>query len=70
MVPPYVEELVENERFKEKREDALDASLREVFRSFRPSLVKACGGLRSGRLNGLPNCSWESSFKQYILTFP
>jgi len=70
LVPPYDEELVENERFREKRYDALDASLQEVFRRVRPSSLRVCGGSPSGRLNGLPNCSWESSFKQYILTFP
>jgi hypothetical protein len=33
-------------------------------------LTVACGGSASGKQNGLPNCSWEDPFKQYILTFP
>ncbi len=70
LVPPYAEALIGSARFKERREDILDAELRGLFREVRSFLVKACGGSPSGRLNGLPNCSWESSFKQFILTFP
>lgn len=51
----------------EKRKNTLLLSL---LRQFRPLLTVACGGTASGKENGLPNCSWESPFKRYILTFP
>ncbi|CAA7264415.1 unnamed protein product [Cyclocybe aegerita] len=55
-------ELVEVER----REDQLVALLRQ----FCSKLTVLCGGTESGQTNGLPFCSWEESFKRYILTFP
>lgn len=55
----------------EKRQDHGDRTLlRRLLRQFRPFLTMACGGTASGKHNGLPNCSWEDPFKQYILTFP
>lgn len=59
----------DRERF-EKRQDRVRTLLRRLLRQFRPLLTVACGGTASGKQNGLPNCSWEDPFKQYILTFP
>jgi hypothetical protein len=44
--------------------------LQEVLGNLAKLLEKQCGGTGTGVTNGLPNCSWESEMKKYILSFP
>ncbi|KAF4618259.1 hypothetical protein D9613_011607 [Agrocybe pediades] len=55
----------------EKRQEALKNDLQVLIHGFRNVLAVVCGGDEvSGKANGLPNCSWEQAFKDYMLTFP
>ncbi|KAF9051623.1 hypothetical protein BJ165DRAFT_1450075 [Panaeolus papilionaceus] len=49
---------------------AVRKPLQEMLNQFRWILLIICGGSSSGKTNGLPQCSWEEDFKEYILTFP
>ncbi|PPQ99264.1 hypothetical protein CVT24_009309 [Panaeolus cyanescens] len=53
----------------EQRETVRDV-LQEMLGQFRWVLLVICGGSADGKTNGLPECSWEEDFKNYILTFP
>ncbi|KAF8903928.1 hypothetical protein CPB84DRAFT_1835794 [Gymnopilus junonius] len=54
----------------ERREDPRAKELKTYLRQFRLQLTTNCGGTATGKTNSLPNCSWEQSFKNYILSFP
>lgn len=54
----------------EEREDVLIKELRTYLRQFRLLLTAVCGGTSTGKTNALPDCSWEQSFREYILSFP
>lgn len=46
------------------------SSLASILAQFGPLLAKTCGGNAKISDNGLPNCSWETAMKSYILSFP
>ncbi|KDR80349.1 hypothetical protein GALMADRAFT_92691 [Galerina marginata CBS 339.88] len=54
----------------EKQEDQVKKVLRADLDKFGSELGDVCGGTASAKENSLPRCSWETSFKEYILTFP
>jgi hypothetical protein len=56
--------------FLTKREEDAKIKLKEIMTTISPMLLETCGGLDDGETNGLPDCSWESAMKEYILTFP
>ncbi|KAF9482315.1 hypothetical protein BDN70DRAFT_853562 [Pholiota conissans] len=63
------EEAEDHEHLQRREVDA-DQWLHPASKEFRPALAAACGGNPNAKANGLPNCSWEDSFKSYILSFP
>ncbi|KAH9478578.1 hypothetical protein JR316_0009035 [Psilocybe cubensis] len=59
-----------NDNSKEKRSDQTKSELRSLLNQFRLLLTVACGGGQDGKTNGIPFCTWEDTFKPYILSFP
>ncbi|KNZ72455.1 hypothetical protein J132_02966 [Termitomyces sp. J132] len=53
-----------------RQEQALKEKLRMMMRQVSPRLEKACGGTGTGNVRGLQKCSWDSTMKGYILSFP
>jgi uncharacterized Zn finger protein len=53
-----------------KREEDVKAQLKETMSNIPIWLEQVCGGSGYGDVNGLPECSWETLMKDYILTFP
>ncbi|KAF8155756.1 hypothetical protein B0H34DRAFT_642848, partial [Crassisporium funariophilum] len=58
--------IMDNETRAERVKDTLAA----IFRPVRSKMTSACGGTANGKTNGLPDCTWEAQFKEYISTFP
>ena len=56
--------------FLTRREEDVKTQLRKILTTIEPMLLATCGGLENGETNGLPDCSWETAMKEYILTFP
>ena len=56
----------------QSREDleCRSGSLASILAQFGPLLAKACGGTAKISDSGLPNCSWETAMRSYILSFP
>ncbi|KIL61044.1 hypothetical protein M378DRAFT_167384 [Amanita muscaria Koide BX008] len=44
--------------------------LQSILKNVTLSFEYTCGGSGTGKMNGIPNCSWEQEMKNYILTFP
>lgn len=55
---------------KEKRDEQTKSELRSLLNQFRLLLTVACGGGQDGKTKGIPFCTWEDTFKPYILSFP
>ena len=60
----------DNNQLDKRDTDPKIKELRTYLRSFRQVLTTVCGGSVTGKTNNLPDCSWEQSFKEYILSFP
>lgn len=48
---------------------SISDELVKIFAQFSAILEKACGGTASESTSGLPDCSWETAMKAYILSF-
>lgn len=59
-----------SETLMEERDSQVETAVHAILHQFRSVLSRECGGTPSGKANGLPNCSWEQAFKEYILSFP
>ncbi|KAI0322931.1 hypothetical protein OF83DRAFT_1160942 [Amylostereum chailletii] len=53
-----------------RREEDVKKQLREIVERIPAQLEKTCGGRATDDANALPECSWEETMKEYILTFP
>lgn len=51
-------------------DDNVKAGLKTTLAKFSDMLTQSCGGDASDDDNALPQCSWETEMKQYILSFP
>ncbi|KAK7682209.1 hypothetical protein QCA50_014796 [Cerrena zonata] len=51
-------------------DDDVRSQLRSIMDDLPNIMERVCGGTGSGSTNGLPDCSWTSPMKEYILTFP
>ena len=56
--------------YARKRTEDVKKRFEKTMRQVPILLEEACGGRVSEDENALPKCSWESSMKSYILTFP
>ncbi|KAH9852300.1 hypothetical protein C2E23DRAFT_868780 [Lenzites betulinus] len=53
-----------------KRGQNVQVELKNTMATVRKLFGDACGANGDKETNGLPNCSWESAMKEYILSFP
>lgn len=51
-------------------DDNVKAGLKTTLAKFSDMLTQTCGGDASDDEKALPQCSWETEMKQYILSFP
>ncbi|THH11920.1 hypothetical protein EW145_g360 [Phellinidium pouzarii] len=54
---------------KRPRETPSDMTLAQIVEETGSLLEKACGGNANDDTSGLPDCSWETNMKKYILSF-
>lgn len=51
-------------------DENVKTGLKTTLAKFSDLLTQSCGGDASDDANALPQCSWETEMKQYILSFP
>ncbi|KAA1472509.1 hypothetical protein DENSPDRAFT_838798 [Dentipellis sp. KUC8613] len=58
------------DEYVKKREEDVKRGLRDIMKQIPTLLQKACGGRAADSPDGLPECSWEDTMKEFILSYP